>query len=333
MLALARQVQWKLIGVGMVAVGGGLGEPTILSLTSFHGELTLAAFSAGTGVGFAIAPLYYTALTTWACVSPKVATLIMAAMMVLIFVCFYFIDNSETKCTSSLSDDLSGVHYSALETNENLCDSSDKDDEENDEGTSLSWREKMMVICQLLPHMLPIFITCFSEYIIVQAVITTLAFPSSPFKPRDHYEYYIVVFVVGKMAGRSYLLVLSYIKKDWGEKAKFPYLWVLCLVEVMDLLFLVLAAWYRFLPSVWIVLLLVFVCGFNVGAFYVNVVIIFRNCLQQKYKEFAMGYIDLPLTGGILTAAVLGLYVEPLLREHCMILMDNTDFCFTRTQS
>ena len=41
----------------------------------------------------------------------------MAAMMVLIFVCFYFIDNSETKCTSSLSDDLSGVHYSALETN------------------------------------------------------------------------------------------------------------------------------------------------------------------------------------------------------------------------
>ena len=101
----------------------------------------------------------------------------------------------------------------------------------------------------------------------------------------------------------------------------------------MDLLFLVLAAWYRFLPSVWIVLLLVFVCGLTVGAFYVNVVIIFRNCLQQKYKEFAMGYIDLPLTGGILTAAVLGLYVEPLLREHCMILMDNTDFCFTRTQS
>ena len=59
----------------------------------------------------------FVALTTWACVSPKVATLIMAAMMVLIFVCFYFIDNSETKCTSSLSDDLSGVHYSALETN------------------------------------------------------------------------------------------------------------------------------------------------------------------------------------------------------------------------
>lgn len=191
----------------------------------------------------------------------------------------------------------------------------------------------MMVICQLLPHMLPIFITWFSEYIIVQAVITTLAFPSSPFKPRDHYEYYIVVFMVGEMVGRSYLLVLSYIKKDWGEKAKFPYLWVLCLVGVMDLLFLVLAAWYRFLPSVWIVLLLMFVCGLTAGAFYVNVVIIFRNCLQQKYKEFAMGYIDLPLTGGVLTAAVLGLYVEPLLREHCMILMDNTDFCFTRTQS
>ncbi|XP_022781893.1 protein BTN1-like [Stylophora pistillata] len=332
-LALAGQVHWKLIGVGMVSVGLGLGEPTILSLTSFHGELTLTAFSAGTGVGFAIAPLYYTALTTWACVSPKVTTLISAAMMFLILVCYYFIHKSEEKRNCSPSDDHIGVPYSALETNENLCVTSDKDDEENGEEASLSWGEKIMVIRELVPHMLTLFITIFSEYLIIQAVITTLAFPSSPFKPRDHYEYYILVFTVGEVVGRSYLAVLSCIKEDWGEKVKFPYLWVLCLVQVMDLAFLALAAWYRFLPSVWIVLPLVFVSGAAVGTFYVNVVMIFRNSIQQRFKEFAMGHIELPLAGGVLTAAMLGLYIEPLLREHCMILVDNKDFCFTRTRS
>lgn len=43
-----------------------------------------------------------------------------------------------------------------------------------------------------------------------------------------------------------------------------------------------------------------------------------------------MGYIDLFLMGGVLIVVVLGLYVEFLLCEYCMIFMDNIDFCFIR---
>lgn len=60
MLAFAKQVFWKLIGVGIASFGYGVGEVTFLALTSFYHEVTLNAYSAGTGAGFVIAPLYYT---------------------------------------------------------------------------------------------------------------------------------------------------------------------------------------------------------------------------------------------------------------------------------
>ena len=62
MLALAKQVYWKLIGAGIVSFGVGVSEMTFLALTSFYQEVASTAFSAGTGLGFLIAPLYYTGM-------------------------------------------------------------------------------------------------------------------------------------------------------------------------------------------------------------------------------------------------------------------------------
>ena len=59
-LAFAKHVHWKLLGVGITAFGLALGESSILALTSNYHEVTLSAYSGGTGLGFVIAPLYYT---------------------------------------------------------------------------------------------------------------------------------------------------------------------------------------------------------------------------------------------------------------------------------
>ena len=190
-----------------------------------------------------------------------------------------------------------------------------------------------MVIRQMMPGLISIFITCFSEYMIIQSVVTTLAFPHAPFKPRDHYQCYIVVLMGHEVVGRSYLVVLSYIKPDWAEKAKFSYLWVLSTIEAILLLFFVLAAWYRFLPSVWIVLLLVFVIGAVFGLTYVNAIAFFRDRFKDNYEEFAMGFFLVAITGGVFASGLLGLYVEPILREHCTMFTNNSDFCFTRSKS
>ncbi|KAJ7385234.1 battenin CLN3 protein [Desmophyllum pertusum] len=333
LLAFVKQVHWKLIGVGIISIGFGVGETTVLALSSFYHEVTTTAFSAGTGVGLVIAPLYYTAMTTWFCVSPNATILIMAAMLFLMFVCYYAMDKKHLESPSPLADEHTGVQYTVLETNDKGCNNSNKDDESKTGNGSLSTREKFLVICQMLPNLLPIFIAWFSEYLIIQAVLTTLAFPNAPFKPRDHYEYYIFVLMGGEAVGRSYLVALSYIKAEWAVKAKFPYLWFLSMIQVIHLLFFILAAWYRFLPSVWIVLLLSFTCGVAIGVFYANATTFFRDRFDDRHKEFAMGYIIVAIAGGVLAAALLGLSTEPLLREHCTMLVNNTDFCFTRSKS
>ena len=222
--------------------------------------------------------------------------------------------------------------YTYLST-EDATESSSNEDSASSEDGSLTCREKFMVIRQMLPNLIPIYIAWFSEYMIIQAVITTLAFPNAPFRPRDHYQYYIFVFLGGEVVGRSYLVVLSYIKAEWAEKAKFPYLWVLSIIEVTHLLFFILAAWYRFLPSVWIVLLLSFTGGATIGVFFVNALAFFRDRFEGRYKEFAMGYTVVAMGGGTFTASLVGLVTEPLLRRHCMLLLKNDDYCFTRSKA
>lgn len=332
-LSFAKQVHWKLIGVGIASFGFGVGEVTFLALTSFYHEITLSAYSAGTGAGLVIAPLYYTAMTTWACVSPNATILIMAAMLLLIFVCYYVMDKKHLESPSSPTAEHGGIKYTAIETDDLETETEESANEGNGNGDSLSYQEKFMVIGQMLPNLIPIYIAWFSEYLIIQAVITTLAFPNAPFRPRDHYQYYIFVFLGGEVVGRSYLVALSYVKAEWAEKAKFPYLWVLSTIEVLHLLFFVLAAWYRFLPSVWIVLVLSFTGGMTIGVFFVNALAFFRDRFDDRYKEFAMGYIVVAMGGGTFTASLVGLVTEPLLRRHCMLLLNNDDYCFTRSKA
>lgn len=67
MLSFSKQVYWKLIGVGIASFGYGVGEVTFLALTSFYHEVTVTAYSAGTGAGFVLAPLYYTGKFVFIC--------------------------------------------------------------------------------------------------------------------------------------------------------------------------------------------------------------------------------------------------------------------------
>ena len=210
---------------------------------------------------------------------------------------------------------------------------SQRDDKNNSRDYHLSVQEKFAVIWKMLPDLITIYIAWFSKYLVYVSIVTTLAFPNAPFSTRDHYQYYIFTLTGGEVVGRSYLVILSYIKAEWAEKAKIPCLWGLAIIQVFHLLFFILAVWYRFLPSVWIILLLSFSCGAGVGVFYVNAVAFFKVKFEGPEKEFAMGYLIVAIIAGELAAALLGLYIEPVLREHCTMILNNTGLCFTRSHS
>ena len=56
-------------------------------------------------------------MTTWACVSPNATILIMAAMLLLIFVCYYVMDKKHLEDSPPTAG---GVEYTALDSTGNL---------------------------------------------------------------------------------------------------------------------------------------------------------------------------------------------------------------------
>ena len=197
----------------------------------------------------------------------------------------------------------------------------------------LTWDDKLLAIKRVCPIIASIISAWIAEYLIIQSVITTIAFPSAPFPPRDHYQYYIFVFLFGELFGRSYLIVASYLTPSVAPKLIFRRIWFLAAAEISILVFFLCAAWFRFLTDVSIVLILAFIGGIIIGIMYVNMLAIYSETEDPTSREFVLGYASAATGAGAVTAGLLGLLVEPWLRRHCLSVVTNSNFCFTRSQS
>lgn len=59
-IVYAKEVYMKLVGICMTSLGAGTGEVSFFTLTAYYEQVTVSAYSAGTGTGFILGPLYYT---------------------------------------------------------------------------------------------------------------------------------------------------------------------------------------------------------------------------------------------------------------------------------
>lgn len=59
-IVYAKEVYLKLVGICTTSLGAGIGEVSFFTLTAYYEKVTVAAYSAGTGSGFILGPLYYT---------------------------------------------------------------------------------------------------------------------------------------------------------------------------------------------------------------------------------------------------------------------------------
>lgn len=64
MVASAKRVVVRLLGISLSSFGFGLGELSFIAMTSFYHDTAVTAFSAGTGTGISLAPLYYTGISS-----------------------------------------------------------------------------------------------------------------------------------------------------------------------------------------------------------------------------------------------------------------------------
>lgn len=262
-------------------------------------------------------------MTTWACLSPTLAISIMAASLVLLLI-FYGLMERKHSQPSATGITRKDIQYSPIDE-----DGQDQDEHKDDH---LTWKDKLFAIKQVCPIIASIISAWIAEYLIIQSVITTVAFPSAPFPPRDHYQYYIFVFLFGELFGRSYLVVLSYLTSTMAPKLIVRRIWFLALAEVAILVFFLLAAWFRFLTNVSIVLIFAFIGGLIIGVMYVNMLAIYSEIKDPKSREFVLGYASAATGAGAITAGLLGLLIEPWLRHHCLSVVPDSSFCFTRSQ-
>lgn len=263
-------------------------------------------------------------MTTWACIPPNTAISIMAFCLVLLLAFYGIMERKHTDIEGSQS--ASQGSYTKLPYKP-----MDSESEDGKPRQALTFFEKLKLVSGVFPIMSSVIIAWIAEYLIIQAVITTIAFVDAPFPPRDHYQYYIFVFLGGEFFGRSYLIFFSYIKPSWIPKLIIRRLWVLATAEVSILIFFIFAAWYRFLPSVSLPLIISFIAGVIIGIMYVNMLAVFTEIEDDTQREFVLGYASAATGCGAFTAGLLGLVIEPWLRHHCLKVAISSDYCFTRS--
>ena len=260
--------------------------------------------------------LLFQGMTTWLCISPSTVLLLLLTLPPLVLVFHCLMDKREsTRCVSKTTD-RGNILYSALDS----C--------EQDDHMSLTWHEILQVVWQDGPLFLSLYLGMFFEFITIQSIVTTLAFPSAPFDPRNHYQYYMLLFFAGEFVGRLYGLLVSFMN------CKIPHAtrntWVFTSILIVVAMFLIFASWYRFLHNVYIVLALVFLSGLSIGSLFSSTYAMAGRASSARQIEFSRSFLTIAIGAGGITAGLVGLYVEPLLKEHCQQTIFAIEYCLTR---
>ncbi|KAJ7389623.1 battenin CLN3 protein [Desmophyllum pertusum] len=103
----------RLVGVCVLELGRANAGITLFAMTAFYSNASIHAIVAGTGVGAVLGTLYYTGVSSWTCVSPRI-TVAIATPSVLLFVIVYAILDKSPLDQNSQNISFAGVKYNAL---------------------------------------------------------------------------------------------------------------------------------------------------------------------------------------------------------------------------
>ena len=194
----------------------------------------------------------------------------------------------------------------------------------------LTWSRRGAIGWLILPLIVFLYWVNFADFLSNRAVVTTMAFQKSPFRPRDHYHYYALYRLLGNLFGLSYLLVVSYTCPSQLKRVRINRIWILALIPVSHNLFFVTMSWYRYASQVGVIMALCFTGGFTAGAIYSNSPHVVREkAVDNNSREFGLCLLTLGVSVGQLAGGLLGLYTEEALKEHCLYALKLKALCFT----
>uniref|UniRef100_A0A3P9L8Z8 Battenin n=1 Tax=Oryzias latipes TaxID=8090 RepID=A0A3P9L8Z8_ORYLA len=266
---------WQSILVVFASLGAGLGELSFLSLSVFFKNV-LEGWGSGTGGAGVAGALLYSGLIQ-AGLSPRVTVLVMLVVPVSMLIYLYLLVPPPSLPQWSRNE----IPYAAVgsEEEQGLTEES----EEEEEG--------------LLKFMCPLALVYFAEYFINQGLLELLFFPNFFLSHGDQYRRYQTIYQFGVFASRSSL-----------HCVKIRRVWILTLLQ--NAVFLLLAVTFQFLPSAWLLFVIIFYEGLLGGAAYVNTFHFISKETESRHREFAMAASSVGDSFGIALAALAAFFVH-----------------------
>lgn len=311
-----QSVAVKMAGVALASLSSGGGELSFLGLTHYYGHMALAAWGSGTGgAGLAGAGLYVL-LTTGLGFSVRGSLLASAFLPAVMLLSFFVIlprgplrQGAAVKTYEALPEGSLGEE-DGEDVNQDGDDSSgllasDPADARaaRAEGAGMGFAAHLKRAKALFfPYMLPLFMVFVAEYTINQGVSPTLLFPleSSPFSEhRDFYPFYNFLYQLGVFVSRSSTPFVRVHR-----------LYVPSVLQVGNLALLTAHALLGFIPSVYLVFLVVLWEGLLGGAVYVNAFAEIIEAVPAAEREFSLAATSVADSAGICVAGLVGVAVE-----------------------
>ncbi|KAL7860680.1 hypothetical protein AOLI_G00170290 [Acnodon oligacanthus] len=295
-VSFSSNVWMSILGVIFASVSSGLGELSFLSLTVYFSNNVLSGWGSGTGGAGVAGALLYSALTQ-AVLSPRNTLLIMllvpAVMMISYFVLLVFPPSFPQWRLRE------ACHRGFQERRPLLWDSNDEDyvqDEREKEGREtgpLTFVNKLHIVKGLLRFIMPLAVVYFAEYFINQGLLELLYFRNSSLSHAEQYRWYQTLYQIGVMISRTSLFCI-----------KIRRIWLLSFLQCVNAVLLVFAVYYQFLPSVWLVFVIVLYEGLLGGAAYVNIFYLISKETGDREREFAMAAASVGDSFGIALSGV-----------------------------
>ncbi|GAB1292683.1 Battenin [Apodemus speciosus] len=154
----------------------------------------------------------------------------------------------------------------------------------------------------LLRYIIPLVLVYFAEYFINQGLFELLFFRNTSLSHAQQYRWYQMLYQAGVFASRSSL-----------QCCRIRFTWVLALLQCLNLAFLLADVCLSFLPSIYLIFIIILYEGLLGGAAYVNT---FHNIALEtsdKHREFAMEAACISDTLGISLSGALALPLHDFL--------------------
>lgn len=233
-------------------------------------------------------------------------------------VMYALLDKSPVK-QGSKNISFAGVHYDAL-----------PDQDERQQTHELSFTEKFLVWWNIFMAMTYLFLQYFADQLSLQAVITSLVFSNKSLYLIGHYTYYMLAHNIGRLLGRSYLLIVSVTCSNVASHVQIKQTWMLAALGNALMFWFVFASWFYLIGDIEVILVLCFIIGVLTGSSYANsLCVVGEQITDVKEKEFALGAITLGSSAGMYAAGLLGLYLRTYLTHHCLIDLELGEACLS----